>query len=280
MGRLGAACAVMGRRGRPRGALGRACRTTTGSRRAAGSGRRRWASGAGLDASARDWRPDAVVPLDDMAAGVLRDLALRPARRRRARPARALARRPAPLPHRLLAGAADRGRGGRSASARRPSARRRPREAAARRAALGFPLMVKREGTCGGSGVALVRDAAGLARPSARPTAGRGPSARCAGSLGFRPDRGGGRPSRSRPTSPARWRCAPWPASGAGCSTASASRPSASTRPSPAPARWCGRSTIPRWRTRRAASSRRWACRASRPSTSSCRRTARPTSSR
>lgn len=116
-----------------------------------------------LEAVTLDWRPDALVPLDDMAAGVLRDLASAP---RTGAALKALLARSLgdPTHYRTVSCRALLIEAAAAAGLRTPAQRRARSLAEATAAAgdIGYPLMLKREGTCGGSGVALVRDEAGL----------------------------------------------------------------------------------------------------------------------
>jgi hypothetical protein len=163
MGRRGATCAVLGR---PRAVAALSVRVSH-HRTLPGRGGM-WAAAMAvasrLESMAVQWHPDAVVPLDDWAAHLLRDLALAP--------------RTSPGLRRLLVSSLGDPRHYRSACSRgllvetaaslgvRTPGQRRIVDAAEARAAaadLGFPMMLKREGTCGGSGVMLVRDEAELA---------------------------------------------------------------------------------------------------------------------
>ncbi|RYC32666.1 hypothetical protein D3273_08040 [Lichenibacterium minor] len=186
MGRLGAACAVMGRAD---AMAARSLRVSHHHRLPSRGGL--WAAalgvGRGLAATASEWKPDAVVPLDDMAAGVLRDLATAP---RTGAGVRLLLERSLGDPRHYRT-ACSRARLIEAAAALglRVPAQRPAGDAAG--AALGFPLMVKREGTCGGTGVALVRDDAELAS-AVRAAARRAGVKRALRRLvGFRPDRDG-----------------------------------------------------------------------------------------
>ncbi len=164
IGRLGAVCAVLGR---PSAIAAQSARVSCHEALPWRGGL--WAAALAvasrLESLSARWRPDAIVPLDDMAAQLLRDLALAP--------------RTSPGLRRLLVSSLGDPRHYRSACSRgllvetaaslgvRTPGQRRIRDAAEARAAaadLGFPLMLKREGTCGGSGVMLVRDEAELAQ--------------------------------------------------------------------------------------------------------------------
>ena len=158
MGRRGAACAVIGR---PRSfaALSRfvAHHHVLPSRGGL------WAAAAcvarRLDAIRIAWAPDAVVPLDDMASQLLRNLARS---KRTSEPTRALLRASLGDP-RHYGLAASRAKLVETAGALRlriPAQCRAADVAAARAGAakLGYPLLLKREASCGGGGVALVRD--------------------------------------------------------------------------------------------------------------------------
>ncbi|WP_237479827.1 hypothetical protein [Lichenibacterium dinghuense] len=189
MGRLGAACAVMSRAGAVAALSSRVSRhhrlPSRGGLWGAALG-----VGRGLAVLTREWRPDALVPLDDMAAGALRDLATAP---RTPSDVRRLLQtslgdpghyRTACSRARLIESAAGLGL---RTPAQRPA--RDAAEAEAAAAALGFPLMVKREGTCGGSGVAVARDRAELAA-AFRAADRRARAKRILRRLaGFRPDR-------------------------------------------------------------------------------------------
>lgn len=190
MARRGAACAVLGRPG----SVASRCRGVALRSALPGHGGL-WAAALGVarraEALASAWRPDAVVPLDDMAAQVLRDLAVLP----RTIPAlRCLLEASLGAPSRYGI-ASCRGQLIETAAAlglRVPAQRRLddPSGAAAAALALGYPLMLKRENTCGGSGVTLVRDPAGLA--AAVEAAGRKARAKRAVRrlFGFRPSAG------------------------------------------------------------------------------------------
>ncbi len=191
MGRLGAACAVMGR---PGAMASRSLRVSHRHDLPWRGGL--WAAarrvGRGLDALVPAWMPDAVVPLDDMAAGVLRDIAASP---RTGAAVRHLVERSLgdPAHYRTACSRARLIDLAAALGLRTPA--QRPLDAATTAAgaaaALGYPLMVKREGTCGGSGVAIVRGAADLAgavRAADRKARAKRALRRL---VGFRPDRGG-----------------------------------------------------------------------------------------
>ncbi len=191
MGRLGAACAVMGR---PGTMAARSLRVS--HRHDLPSHGGLWAAahrvGRGLDALASAWTPDAVVPLDDMAAGVLRDIAASP---RTGAWVRQLLERSLgdPAHYRTACSRARLIDLAASLGLRTPAQRplHGPVAAVAAAASLGYPLMVKREGTCGGSGVAIVRGAADLAG-AVRAADSRARAKRALRRLaGFRPDRDG-----------------------------------------------------------------------------------------
>lgn len=163
MARRGARCSVMARRNsvvaRPAGVArhivlpGWAGPLTA----ALGLGRR-------LAAAARACAAEAVVPLDDLSAALLRDIALA---RRTAPGLRTLIARSLGDPaHYRTAGCRDLFIAEAARLGLRTPAQGRATDGAAARgvaALLGYPLMLKREATCGGAGVVLVRDAAALA---------------------------------------------------------------------------------------------------------------------
>ncbi len=162
MGRRGAVCLVVGRRN----AVAAKARRVAHRRLPSSGGL--WGAALGvasrLERLAGDWRPDAVVPLDDMAAGLLRTLATKP---RTGAALRSLIVRSLGDPAHyataccralLIETAQDLG-------IHTPAQRRAGDAAQALRVAreIGFPLMLKREATCGGFGVTLVDDEAGFA---------------------------------------------------------------------------------------------------------------------
>jgi formate-dependent phosphoribosylglycinamide formyltransferase (GAR transformylase) len=156
MGRLGAHCAVVG----PANSF--AAKSRFALRLFAlpgrgGSALRSLVLGSRLAEIVRAWLPDMIIPIDDLAARVLRD--------------RRLVRGAGPELRRLLEyslGAAEyfdiaSGRQGvmdiaRSAGVRTPLTAATPSLAEAKRAAakFGYPVVLKRELTCGGRGVAIV----------------------------------------------------------------------------------------------------------------------------
>lgn len=109
--------------------------------------------------AARATAADVVIPLDDFAAAMLRDIALAP---RTDEALKALLIRSLGDPaHYRTSGSRDLLiEAARAAGIRTPAQGRAADLAEARRAAktIGFPLMLKREATCGGAGVALVSD--------------------------------------------------------------------------------------------------------------------------
>jgi hypothetical protein len=118
-----------------------------------------------LESIARGWSPDRIVPLDDLAARALRD----PGLLRRAGPAlsRVLEASLGDPEHfdvacsrQALLGLAER------IGVRTPRQEIVPDLAAAKRAAarLGYPVVLKREQSCGGAGVNIVHDEKSLAR--------------------------------------------------------------------------------------------------------------------
>lgn len=121
--------------------------------------------GRRLDRIARKWRPDLVVPLDEFSARTLRD----PRLYREAEPSvRRLLQRSLGAPanfdticsrHRIVETA-------RAIGVETPCQEAVADLAAARRvaASFGYPVVLKREQTCGGAGVAIVPDEASLTR--------------------------------------------------------------------------------------------------------------------
>ena len=155
MGRQGAACAVLGRPG----SLASLCRGVHHHDLPSRGGA--WAAARAvprrLERLAADWSPDAVVPLDDLAAQRLRDLATV---KRTSPELRGLLRTSLGDPDhyrtvcsrsRLIELAATLGI---RTPGQRSVASLGSAVAAARE--LGFPLLLKREQTCGGGGVTLV----------------------------------------------------------------------------------------------------------------------------
>ena len=163
MGRQGAACAVLGRPGN----LASLCRGVHVHDLPSRGGA--WAAALAvprrLQSLMSRWCPDAVVPLDDLAAQVLRDLALA---RRTSAGLRALLHASLGDPDHyrtvcsrghlieLAAGLGIRTPGQRSLTSLQSAV-----EAAAD---LGYPVLLKREQTCGGGGVTLVEAAPALSK--------------------------------------------------------------------------------------------------------------------
>ena len=163
MGRQGASCAVLGQPG----CLASLCQGVIAYRLPAYTGP--WAAAVAvprrLEALVADWCPDAVVPIDDLSAQLLRNLAT--------------AKRTSPVLRNLLhlsLGDPDHYRTVSSRSRlielaatlgiRTPGQRSVANLPAAVMAApqLGYPLLLKREQTCGGRGVALVEDGEALSK--------------------------------------------------------------------------------------------------------------------
>ncbi len=161
MRRQGAACAVLGRRN----CMASLCRDVIHHRLPSYAGV--WASAIAvprhLETLVVDWHPDAVVPIDDLSAQLLRDIAV--SKRTSAALRRLLSAslgdpdhyRTVCSRHRLIALAATLG-------IRTPGQRSVADLHAARAAAaeLGYPVLLKREQTCGGRGVTLIDDATAL----------------------------------------------------------------------------------------------------------------------
>ena len=161
MGRQGAACAVLGRPG----SLASLCRGVHAYDLPSRAGA--WAAAMAvprrLESLMSLWCPDAVVPLDDLAAQILRDAALS---RRTSAGLHAVLRASLGDPDHyptvcsrshlidLAAGLGVRTPG------QRPLTTLRSAVAAA--ADLGYPVLLKREQTCGGGGVTLVETAPAL----------------------------------------------------------------------------------------------------------------------
>ena len=168
MGRLGAECGVMGS---PDAFAARSRFAANFFKLPSQGGY--WARslflGARLARVARTWQPDLVVPLDEFSARTLRD----PRLYRRARPrVRALLERSLGASdhfeticdrHRLVDMACEIG-------IDTPSQRAVDtiEDAAAVAAEFGYPVVLKREQTCGGAGVTIVDDAVGLAEAHRR----------------------------------------------------------------------------------------------------------------
>ncbi|MGY2053081.1 FAD-dependent oxidoreductase [Methylobacterium sp. JK268] len=163
LGREGAACAVVGAPDSYAAASRFAVHRLPLPRRG-GSALARVATRLRLEELVRDWAPDRIVPLDDLAARVLRRLA---AGSRISPALRDLIARSLGDPDAyalacsrdgLLTAAAARG-------LRIPATRPVPDLAQARAAAeaLGYPVVLKREETCGSGGVTLVARAEDLA---------------------------------------------------------------------------------------------------------------------
>jgi hypothetical protein len=121
--------------------------------------------GPRLEEIARDWQPDAVIPLDELAARVLRDRRLY----LKATPAvRSLIERSFGAPanfdtacsRQRLMGLAH--RLGVRTPGQQPVAGLAKAKSTA--ADIGYPVVLKREQTCGGAGIAIVRDEDSLAR--------------------------------------------------------------------------------------------------------------------
>ena len=187
MARRGAACAVMGR---PDAMAARSLRVSHRHRLPSRGGL--WAAALGvsrgLSSMSATWRPEAVVPLDDMAAGVLRDLARSP---RTAPAVRSLLEHSlGDVRHYPTAGSRAQLIAMAMALGIRTPAQQPIDDAASAAAlgsSLGYPLMVKRENTCGGSGVALARCAdelIGIVRAALRKASAKRVLRRL---LGFRP---------------------------------------------------------------------------------------------
>lgn len=191
MGRLGAACGVMGRPG----TLASLSRRVSFHHRLPSHGGA-WMAALGIRRGLASvmaaWRPDAVVPLDDMAAALLRDVAGAP---RTSAALRDLLERSLGSPaHYVTVCSRERLIDAAGALGIRTPAQHAVRgsQAAADAATgIGFPLMLKREGTCGGSGVAMVRDAAELARALRAASRKAQVKRTLRGLFGFRPDREG-----------------------------------------------------------------------------------------
>ncbi len=163
MGRQGATCAVLGRPGSLAGLCQGVHLDHLPSRGGA------WAAAMAvprrLETLMSRWCPDAVVPLDDLASHVLRDMALA---RRTSAGLRTLLHKSLGDPNHygtvcsrgqlieLAAGLGIRTPG------QRPLTGLRSAVAAA--ADLGYPVLLKREQTCGGGGVTLVETAPALSR--------------------------------------------------------------------------------------------------------------------
>lgn len=163
MGRRGAVCEVLARRD----SLAATSKRVTRHHRLPSLGGV-WVAARSLARAledvATDRTPDAVIPLDDMAARLLRSVAVRS---RTSHALRALLERSLGHPAHF-ATACCRARlieTAQGLGVLTPSQRRAGdlAEAAAAAREVGYPLMVKREATCGGSGVTLVRDEAALA---------------------------------------------------------------------------------------------------------------------
>lgn len=164
IGRLGADCAVVGP-AEAFAAKSRFARQVFALPSRGGSALRSLLLGRRLEAVVRRWSPHLIVPIDDLAARALRDARL--------------FRRAGPELRALLEfslGAAQFfdvacSRQGLMELARRlgvrtPRTERAPDLASARRAAaaLGYPVVLKREMSCGGAGVTILHNEADLAR--------------------------------------------------------------------------------------------------------------------
>ncbi len=158
MGRLGCDCAVLG----PRGAFAACSRFATTLfplPRVGGSWLRGLFVAAQLKRIVRTWQPDLVIPLDDFSARTLRSPQLR---RAAGADAAALIERSLGAPNTyaticsregVTAAAADLG-----LSTPRQAAVASLEAAKRAAAAFGYPVVLKREQTCGGFGVAIVPD--------------------------------------------------------------------------------------------------------------------------
>jgi hypothetical protein len=121
--------------------------------------------GARLEAIVRNWSPDLIVPIDDLAARVIRDRRIY----ERAGPAlRAVIERSFGDPAHFDIACSRQGLAqlARAIGVRMPRQEIAPDLATARRlaAAFGYPVVLKRELSCGGAGVAIVRDDRALRR--------------------------------------------------------------------------------------------------------------------
>lgn len=163
LGREGADCAVIG-------VKGYSAATRFAARRDAlpawgGATLARIMARPRLERLVAEWRPDRIVPVDDLAARTLRRLATG---KRISADLRALiaASLGDPAGYALACGRDGVMTAAGALGLRTPDTRTAPDLAHARRAAaaLGFPLVLKREETCGNGGVALIRDHAGLDR--------------------------------------------------------------------------------------------------------------------
>ena len=161
MGHQGAACAVLGQRG----CLAGLCQGVRHHRLPSYGGA--WAAAVAvprrLEGLTADWRPDAVVPIDDLSAQLLRDLAT--AKHTSPELRRLLCTSLGDPDHyptvcsrsRLVELAATLGirTPGQRSVASLPAAVAAARE-------LGYPVLLKREQTCGGRGVTLVDESKAL----------------------------------------------------------------------------------------------------------------------
>jgi len=164
MGRLGAQCAVAGSPG-AFAARSRFVKAFFPIRRFGRLLPQGLVVGPRFDEITRAWRPDLVVPLDELAARVLRDGRLY----HKANPdVQRLIERSLGAPaafetvcsrQRLIETARECGV---RAPPQQPALNLRAAKSAA--AALGYPIVLKREQTCGGAGVAIAADAASLTR--------------------------------------------------------------------------------------------------------------------
>jgi hypothetical protein len=164
MGRLGAQCAVVGSEG-AFAARSRFAKTLFAMPRFGRYLPQAFVLGPRLNEIVDAWRPDVIVPLDELAARVLRDRRLYDA----AGPgARSLIERSlgAPAAFEKICSRQQLIEAARSSGVRTPDQQPAADLAAAKRAAaaLGYPIVLKREQTCGGAGVAIASDEASLTR--------------------------------------------------------------------------------------------------------------------
>ena len=162
MGRAGAHCAVAGIAG-AFAAQSRFVQDYFALPDWGGAALRSLVLGLRLERIVRDWAPDMIMPIDDLAARVIRDRRVY----RRASPAlRRLIARSLGDPRYFEIACSRQGlaRLGREIGVRMPRQESAPDLASARRlaAAFGYPVVLKREQSCGGAGVAIVRDDAGM----------------------------------------------------------------------------------------------------------------------
>lgn len=162
MGRAGAICAVAGIAG-AFAAKSRFVRDHFVLPDRGGAALRSLVLGLRLEGVARDWSPDVIVPIDDLAARMIRD----PRIYRRASAAlRGLIARSLGDPRHFHVACSRQGlaRLAREIGVRAPRLEIVADLGAARRvaAAFGYPVVLKREQSCGGAGVAIARDEAEL----------------------------------------------------------------------------------------------------------------------